>query len=64
MPLYEYKCSKCGNKFTLRRELSESEKEAKCPECGTEDLKRIYSEFGTSCQSCEPAKPWFARGGG
>lgn len=33
MPLYEYKCVKCGHKFEKIESLSASEIK-KCPECG------------------------------
>jgi len=63
MPIYEYKCEKCGNQFVLRKELNEAEKGVKCPLCGAEDSRRVFSTFGT-CQGCGPVEPRFARGGG
>ena len=33
MPLYEYKCTKCGNKFEKIESVSASEIK-KCPKCG------------------------------
>ncbi|MCH8864996.1 MAG: hypothetical protein IIB13_06525 [Chloroflexi bacterium] len=37
MPVYEYKCKKCEDKFEIRRSLQEKEKEPECPGCGTRD---------------------------
>ena len=57
MPIYEYKCAKCGEKFELRRGISDSDRDIKCPVCGKESPKRLLSTFGTtsSCGiSCAP----------
>ena len=42
MPIYEYVCSDCGNKFELLRSFSESDKEAACPKCN-KTAKRVVS---------------------
>jgi putative FmdB family regulatory protein len=34
MPIYEYKCKKCGNLFEELRSFSEREDAAACPKCG------------------------------
>jgi putative FmdB family regulatory protein len=47
MPIYEYKCAKCGKKFELFRNMSDREKETRCPGCGAESVERIFSLFGT-----------------
>ena len=51
MPIYEYECLKCGERFELRRSMSDSDQEVKCPECGAEDPRRIFSTFATSSVS-------------
>ncbi|MSQ33057.1 MAG: zinc ribbon domain-containing protein [Dehalococcoidia bacterium] len=33
MPVYEFRCRKCGKEFEVRRLFSESEKPAACPAC-------------------------------
>jgi len=59
MPLYEYECSECGRKFELRRSMSDSDSDIKCPECGKGILKRVLSLFSTSSSassaSCAPS---------
>lgn len=35
MPIYEYKCPKCGNVFEEWGKASESHREEACPVCGT-----------------------------
>ncbi|MBI2251559.1 MAG: zinc ribbon domain-containing protein [Armatimonadetes bacterium] len=68
MPIYEFKCSHCNNKF---EEICASDLEIKdltCPNCGNKELKRLISLFsssrgsltqgenfgdsGSSCSSC------------
>ena len=43
MPLYEYKCGKCGEIFELLRKREEANKYARCPACGARTRKRIIS---------------------
>lgn len=51
MPIYEYKCKKCGNKFELRLGFFHSRNSIKCPTCGSQDNERVYSPF--SVESCK-----------
>ena len=47
MPIYEYRCRKCGHKFEhLARSFTE--KPPACPECHTADCERLISTFNTS----------------
>jgi putative FmdB family regulatory protein len=48
MPIYEYKCKKCGNKYDLRLGLFHKRDAIKCPQCGNPDPERLYSGFATS----------------
>jgi len=43
MPLYEYKCCKCGEKF--EELVSSSDATVRCPECGSEETERLISVF-------------------
>jgi putative FmdB family regulatory protein len=45
MPIYEYKCKKCGEKFELRLGFFHNRKSLKCPTCGSEDPDRVFSPF-------------------
>jgi putative FmdB family regulatory protein len=55
MPIYEFKCKKCGEKFELRRSISESDETAKCPRCGSQQSERVFSAFGISSSGCAPS---------
>jgi len=57
MPIYEYECIKCGQKFELRRSMADSDKDTQCPRCGAEDSQRVFSVFATagfSVGACAP----------
>jgi len=44
MPLYEYKCKKCNNKFEKLRPINQSSEGAQCPGC-QEMAERVFSPF-------------------
>jgi len=49
MPIYEYKCVKCGSKFEHRHNsIGERDNAPPCPECGAEGGKRLFSGFSVS----------------
>jgi putative FmdB family regulatory protein len=55
MPIYEYECNNCAEKFSLRRNMSDKDEDIKCPKCGQPKPKRLFSTFacstGDSCAS-------------
>lgn len=62
MPIYEYECQSCDEKFELRRSINDSDTELKCPKCGERNPRRIFSMFstgssGSSGGSCAPSSP-------
>jgi putative FmdB family regulatory protein len=56
MPVFEYECRKCGEKFEVRRGFWDKETGTKCPKCGSDDVKKVFSLFGmgSSGGSCSP----------
>lgn len=44
MPIYEYSCTKCDNKFELLCPIANSNDDAECPVCN-KTAKRILSRF-------------------
>ncbi|RLC69584.1 MAG: zinc ribbon domain-containing protein [Chloroflexi bacterium] len=57
MPIYEYQCLKCGQRFELRRSMTESDSDVRCPKCGAEHPQRVFSVFATSssASTCTPS---------
>ncbi|HNR95168.1 MAG TPA: zinc ribbon domain-containing protein [Kiritimatiellia bacterium] len=54
MPLFEYKCRKCGHAFeTLAASRSVK---AKCPKCGSASVEKQLSTFSTSSGSSLPCE--------
>ncbi len=47
MPIYEFKCDKCGHKFQKLCPMDETGKNVKCPECGQEYPRKLISGFVT-----------------
>jgi len=45
MPIYEYRCESCGDKFEKLVRRSEEALEAGCPACGDKHLHQEYSTF-------------------
>lgn len=62
MPIYEYRCSKCGTDFELMRRMSEINEPALCPQCGAE-AERLVSNFASKVGFYvrAPAKPAFRK---
>lgn len=44
MPIYEYKCKKCGESFEL---LVRGTEKPQCPTCASKSLKKLVSGFST-----------------
>jgi putative FmdB family regulatory protein len=57
MPIYEYLCESCGNKFEklVRRSETEAAVSAACPSCGKQELKQEYSTFAPRAGSASDA---------
>jgi putative FmdB family regulatory protein len=59
MPIYEYVCEKCGNKFDEFFWADEDTSKLKCPKCGDKKLTKTVSAFSTGSKgskdsSCAP----------
>jgi len=68
MPIYEYICLKCSNKFSLLQSLYPEPKGTECPKCSSRKVKKVVSAF--SCASAPGSDsssahvPSFGGGGG
>jgi len=69
MPIYEYQCKACGERFErLVRTMSSSEA-IRCPKCESPKTERALSVFGvgkggTSSEGAPPPPPGCGRCGG
>jgi putative FmdB family regulatory protein len=52
MPIFEYRCEQCGNKFEA---ILFGEQKPECPNCHTGKLEQQLSTFSVSTRSSAPA---------
>ena len=45
MPLFEYRCRKCGKKFAKLVGMTADSTDPACPSCGGKDLTKLISRF-------------------
>ncbi|MFC2039348.1 zinc ribbon domain-containing protein [Chloroflexota bacterium] len=59
LPIYEYECSRCGERFELWRSMADSDSDTSCPKCGAENVRKAFSLFATSFSgnACAPSSP-------
>ena len=50
MPIFEYKCNKCGSKTEFMEKANSSKKHT-CQKCGSKDLKKLFSTFSVTSNS-------------
>lgn len=43
MPMYEYRCTQCGESYEQLRRMSEADAGLVCPHCGSEQVERQIS---------------------
>jgi len=53
MPIYEYLCESCGDKFERLVRRTEEVLESGCPSCGQKHLRQEYSTFAARAASGE-----------
>lgn len=51
MPLFEYKCNECDSKFEVLHKSLNNMEDVKCPECNSENNKKLLSSFSQSMGS-------------
>jgi putative FmdB family regulatory protein len=47
MPIYEYKCRKCGHRFEMRRSFSDKDSDIECPVCAAQSPEKVLSTFSS-----------------
>ena len=63
MPIYEYRCPKCDNKFDLLRPFSRADEAATCPKCNHEARKQV-SAFASFSKGNDGVSTPISGGGG
>jgi putative FmdB family regulatory protein len=48
MPLYEYHCEECGNRFEILQRLGEGAEGLNCPRCGFNQVEKRFSTFAAN----------------
>jgi putative FmdB family regulatory protein len=56
MPIYEYKCDSCGNKFEKLVRRPEETTGLECPSCGDRHLSQEYSTFAAHANGAAPSR--------
>jgi putative FmdB family regulatory protein len=54
MPIYEYRCKACGEKFGKLVRMSTKTEEVECPKCGRRQAEKAISLFGNLSASASP----------
>mgnify|MGYP000907817044 CR=1 FL=1 len=62
MPIYEYFCEACQDKFELLRPFSQADVPAVCPRCQSKSEHRLLSRF--ACASSEGGESHALAGSG
>ena len=57
MPIYDYICKDCGEKFNLLVGVSSEKVEFKCKKCGSLNIKKIFASFSMGASSSGKSKP-------
>lgn len=57
MPLYEYDCKACGERFEKLVRMSDDPRSVRCPACAGGTVERALSTFATAGGRREAAAP-------
>ncbi len=47
MPMYEYRCRKCGATYEKLRRMEDADRDLECPACAAKEVERLLSAFAT-----------------
>ncbi|HEC32239.1 MAG TPA: zinc ribbon domain-containing protein [Deltaproteobacteria bacterium] len=66
MPIFEYKCKKCGSTFE-KIVFGSAERKVECPDCHSRDVAKLFSAFSmrgstksAGSSSCSPSGAGFS----
>ncbi len=57
MPIYEYRCSECEERFEKLVRLGTSTSEIECPKCGGQRVEKLISAFCARLSSATAVAP-------
>lgn len=57
MPIYEYQCTHCGQRFEVRQAIGEDGSSLSCPECHAGNPKKLFSPFFNPSSSATATEP-------
>ena len=65
MPLYEFKCAECDERFEVRRPMSEASDPVDCPNghVGARRLLSVFASVGTATAAAPASAPAPSGGG-
>ena len=55
MPIYEYECRECKERFEVLQGMNEGSESVCCPKCNAKEPRRLLSVFGSSNSSSSEA---------
>ncbi|MBN2208985.1 MAG: zinc ribbon domain-containing protein [Candidatus Coatesbacteria bacterium] len=55
MPIYEYECHECKERFQVLQGMNEGSESVACPKCSAKAPKRLMSMFGSNMSSSSGA---------
>lgn len=55
MPIYEYRCQHCDERFERLVPMSTADAPAACPACGSRETRKQFSTFATTVRSSSSA---------
>lgn len=63
MPIYEYECLDCGERFEVLQRMGEGAAELTCPECGESRVTKQFSTFASGSGGQASTTASFGGGG-
>ena len=58
MPIYEFRCKKCEERFEAIRPMGDTGRDLTCPECGAKSPEKVPSVFAAQ-GGCSPSPSGF-----
>jgi putative FmdB family regulatory protein len=62
MPIYDYRCKKCGDRFTVMVSINDRDKVA-CSKCGSPEVEQLISACSIKVGGCGGGTKLKAGGG-